>query len=253
MNTKIIFILPLLLALGLTGASCSSGEGPGPVKSAKESSFGIVLFDNSAVRLDPIIYSARIALLPKGQKVEIVDVSKAKSWIGKSADYWYRIKLDNGVAGWIFGENIRTFKSNQGGSAQHYIAELRQEEEKFLKKSLTGKWWSVNTRGDFTNHSLELSEDGKYKSALRGGSALEGEYNFDFNQKQIVFLGKTTFGQALNFIRRGQMFILEVQKEKLELRFNKISDDIEQNAAIEKQEEEKIPGDTGRKTDAPDQ
>lgn len=233
-NIKSNIVTFLILMFFFTpGFSCKSGTDETAAPKSKKTLLGIIVTDNTSIRIDPIIYSSRVVQLKKGEKVVIVDVSHEKSWIGKTSNFWYKIQLDNGMSGWVYGENIKTFKQNQENTAENYVINLKKEEEQELRKSLSGKWWSVNKRSEFTNHSLEMLEEGKYRSSLRGGAVLEGEYNFDFKQKQLVFIGKTTFGQTLNYVKRGQMYYLEADKDKSELRFTKISDDASENEAKE--------------------
>jgi hypothetical protein len=91
----------------------------------------------------------------------------------------------------------------------------------------------VDRRGEFTNHCVEIFEDGKYKSFARGGKEIEGEYTINFKDTEIVFLNKTSFGQNLRYVRRGNIFTLEAEMGAREWRFKKISEGMAEPTADE--------------------
>ncbi len=206
-----------------TGPSCNCSD-KDSFQNKKGRAYGIVLNDNAALRIDPLIYASRVTLLKKGEKVEILDQSKEKSWIGKSCDYWYKVNLKKGLSGWIFGGNLKIFTGSQSSTIDNYLSNLREDEEKALKENLAGKWWSVDKHGDFTNHCVEIYTDGKYKSFARGGKEIEGEYTINFSDNEIVFLKNTSIGQNLKFVQRGNLYHLEADDGNREWRFRKIAE-----------------------------
>ena len=218
-------------------ASCGGGDkGDGAVRA-----YGIVIVDNAALRVDPLIYSARISLLKKGDKLEIIDQSKGKSTIGKNRDYWYKVRQRRGLSGWIYGANLKLFSLGTGYSMDSYIARLKEKGAGELRKNLAGKWWSVDSRGDFTSHCIELFEDGKYKSYYKGGNEIEGEYDLNFKDDEIVFKGKTSFGSTgITYVARGNLYYLELRGEGTQMRFKKISEDME-DPSKEKETGDDIP------------
>jgi hypothetical protein len=223
-NLKIIYAASLSILLILLPA-CNGKKYESPSASInKSAAYGVVLHDNAALRIDPIVYSSRVALLKKGERVEITDQSKVKGWIGNISNYWYKIRLGKGINGWIFGNNLKLFSEKESSSIDNYLSNLRDEEEKELKKNLAGKWWSINRNGDYTSHSMEIFENGKYKSQSKGGKEISGDYNFNFKENEIIFLNNTTFGFNLKYVSRGTIFYLEAATEKQEMRFKKIHD-----------------------------
>lgn len=174
------------------------------------SKYGIVLFSNTSVRIDPIIFSAKVTQLKKGQAVQITEKSQKRTWVAGKIDYWYKIKSDENYSGWIFGSTIKILKPGSKNKISTYIAEFWDTEAKKIMEGIAGKWWSVNIAGDFTNHCLMISSDGKYVSYTRTGknNKIEGEYNFDFDKGEINFLNDTTFKSNLKFARRGRTYKL---------------------------------------------
>ncbi len=227
-------IMAILILLSM-GCSQDSSE---TLKASKKKSMkmAIVTVPNSALRIDPLIFSSRVAQMGKGELVEILEVSKEKKRIGKSKNYWYKIKLKNGITGWTFGSLLKVIKGSNPKNMEEYISEYWEKETDNLRKELKGKWWSVNKFGDFTNHSLEIYEDGKYVSYYkRSKKKIKGEYSFDFNSNSIVFSKGTSFGEDLNFIPRGAYYMLKKNTEKKNLTFKKIN--VNPQTEDEKEEE----------------
>ncbi|MFC1671169.1 SH3 domain-containing protein [Spirochaetota bacterium] len=203
--------------------SCSKPEKAIQKQSGKK--IGIILVHNSAVRISPFIFSTRISRVKKGETVEVVERSKKKSWIGKTRDYWFKIMQKNGITGWAFGKNIRVLKKVKEEEIIEYVSDFWEEEAGKIRKDIAGKWWSVNKFGDFTQHGIEIFEDGKYNSYRKGWTkgSIKGEFNFNFNKNEIIFLKSTTFGRSVKFIRRGKAYILRKDLKRGELKFKKIA------------------------------
>jgi uncharacterized protein YgiM (DUF1202 family) len=211
-----------MLCASISLYACSS-ESPAKGKASQDKYSGIILSDNTSLRVDPFIFSSKIDMLSKGETVEIIDKSEARSIIGGGSDYWYKVRLSRGVSGWVYGKTIKIVQSSRV-SSDDYLAEFWEKEADTIKKEISGKWWSVNEAGDFTNHCIEISSDGTYKSYTNNnpGAAIEGEYNFDFNKNEIVFLKGTSFNNNLSFIKRGSFYVFKAQINKQDMTFKKI-------------------------------
>ena len=204
-------------------------------ENSEKNPIAVIITPNTALRIDPLIFTSRIVQLKKGEVGEIIGKSSEMKTIGKSKDYWYKIKLANGISGWVFGSNMNILKNSDKANVSSYLSEFWEKETNELGEALHGKWWSVNKFNDFTNHCLEIYKDGKYKSYYKGSSRkIEGEYNFDFNNNQIIFLKGTSFEGDLNFFQRGDEFALIRESEKNEIRFKKININPEAETEIEK-------------------
>lgn len=233
-------------------ASCSdnNSEKWNP-EDKKNSGIGIILTPNTSLRIDPLIFSSRIDQMKKGEAVEILDRSKERKYIGKTRDYWYKIKLSNGITGWTFGAHINILDKSSKKDVNRYLEEFWAKEQKTLSKELRGKWWSVNRFGDFTSHSLEIYEDGKYKSYYKKSKTkIEGEYTFDFNDNLILFSKGTSFKNNLKFYKRGSIYVLAKETEKREIIFKKINIDPESDGELkekkDKEKENKAAKDKGK-------
>ncbi|MBN1531910.1 MAG: SH3 domain-containing protein [Spirochaetes bacterium] len=217
----------LILAVAICSI-ISCGNDDSIIGSSSQPTKAIITSGNSAIRIDPLLFSGRVALLNKGEVVELLERSKTKSWVGDTNDFWYKVRRANGISGWTYGTNIRVLRPGTA-SMEQFIADFIKDDSKEMIKAITGKWWSVNSFGDFTSHCLEFYEDNKYKSYRKGSSVfIEGEYTFDLNKNQIIFIKGTTFGKTLDMIKRGQTYMLQKEMEDQVIRFKKIASEIKE-------------------------
>ncbi len=230
---NIIFLSVLLGVLSLGFSRCGREEEPRQVDLKKNKVVGMILRENSVMRIDPIVYAARVMLLKRAELVEILDRSKEPATVSGSTGYWYKVKASNGISGWIWGKNIQFFNNKNKSSIDSYVSSFWEEESKRVMKTISGKWWSVDQRGDFTRHALEISPDGKYKSYLRGGNPISGEYNLNFKDNEIIFLKGTTFNTSLHIIHRGTMVYLEKDNDKDFIKFQKTSSSLDEDKPVQ--------------------
>lgn len=171
---------------------------------------GIVTEQNTAVRISPMVFSGCIDRLEKGTPVEVIEKSSEKSQIARTSDFWYHTKLDSGITGWIYGGNLKLAKVKNRKQLDLLVDEFRLQEIEGLSQLLSGRWWSVNSFEDFTIYALELYEDTRYKSYVKGNedNPVEGEYRFDMSRGELVFPQGTAFKKNLKFVKRGQDYTL---------------------------------------------
>ncbi len=238
---KNVCIIMCFIALFLPG--CSKEKPAQPVTEVVKKEIGVVTVEDASVRVDPFISSARIATLPTGANIEVIDKSKEQSRAAGKLDYWYRIRLSDGITGWIYGQNIRVFKEGEDSSVESFAKELRSEEAKVVQTQVIGKWWSVSAEESFTDHILSIRKDGTYASLLKGGSKpKDGTYEIDTANGAIVFSGGTTFGDKVNFVVRGEFVVIEAVNEDSTIKFKKISSDPDFKDELVVPEEPKIEG-----------
>jgi len=201
---------------------------------------GIITENNTALRISPLVFSGVVSRLEKGLPAEVTERSAEKSRIARTTDYWYHVKLQNGITGWVYGQNLRLVDIKNHKQLNNLISEFKEFEEGGFAKVVAGKWWSVNAFGDFTEHALELYEDNKYKSYYKGRekNPIEGEFRVDFNKNDIIFPKGTTFKQNLKFAERGDSYILYTQSDEKEMSFKKIREGAEENVPEQQQEQQ---------------
>lgn len=233
--------LLMILIITATATYCSNGEDV-----ISKDTYGIILKGYTAVRIDPMIFAGIITVLNKGTSVEVLEKSKEQSWVGKSSDYWYKIRMNDGITGWVFGQNISIHYSKDRDGIDMEVSNFMAGEGIKTRRYLAGKWWSINQFGDFTNHCLELYESGAYKSYQKGkeNSPLTGTYSIDFNKSEILFSGGTSFKSNLNLVKHGVDYVINKKMNDYELRFKKISLETSPEPDISKTETTK-PGTAG--------
>lgn len=215
-------LLVAIMAISLTGCGCDSGG----KRHKDRGSFAIITSDETALRIDPVLFSSRITLLARGTSVEILDRSQEKSWIGDNADYWYKVRLENGMTGWLYARNITILKTTSREDVESMVAHYWDEEASVIRQAIAGRWWSVDHSGAFTSHCLEISGDGKFRSFSRGNEegASTGDYTINVARHEIVFSAPASFEGGLTYTKRGKMYNLAGAKGLL---FKKISDRID--------------------------
>lgn len=224
-------ILILLIVFIFSFINCKKKNTP-VSKVKPENKIAITLSNNTAIRIDPYVFSSRIELLKKGETIKVISQSNTKSWIGKSKDYWFKVRMDNGIEGWTFGKNIKIISSKDKEDISGIVTSFFKGETEDMRKSLEGKWWSINRFGDFTRHGLEFSTSGKYKSykKLKDPKIISGEYRIDFHNNFLLFDEGSTFGNKLQFVKRGKSYLLKKELKVGELRFKKISEKVDEKS-----------------------
>jgi hypothetical protein len=221
-------------------SGCKKTEDPKQDKATQpvKKEGGIILTNNTALRIDPFIFSGCISRLDKGLPVEIIGKSAEKSMIGGGSAYWFHVRLEGGISGWIYGKNLKIINIKSKKQMDDIVSNFWNEESQELTKALEGKWWSVNRFGDFTYYALELYPDNKYRSFTKGNEekAIEGKYNFDLSKNEVIFPEGTSFKKNLKFARRGQSYALFVPSDDSDIRFQKIQTRIENPEEADKKE-----------------
>ena len=156
----------LMIALLAGGPGCSKKD-----DAITPDTYGIITKGYTAMRIDPMIFAGIISDLNKGVSVSVLQRSAEKSWVGKNNDYWYKVRTKEGLNGWVFGQNIAIHSGKGVKSMDSAVSDFMQVETARVKQYLSGKWWSTNEFGDFTDHCLELYESGTYKSYLKGNES----------------------------------------------------------------------------------
>lgn len=228
MLLKKINIYINLIIFALLCFSCNNYEETNNNIIDKEDKIGIIINKNSSVRIQPFIYSAKIGQLNRNSKVKIIARSNEKSRIGKSKKYWFKIELKEGIYGWTFGSNVKIFSKNDSSSIKKLEKELLESDKRKIIAALKGKWWSINRRGEFTNHSLSFWKNKNYLSSKKNGNKIEGSFEIDANDSKIILSNSSTVGKKINFFERGREIGIQYSSEKYTIAFKKISSNPEE-------------------------
>jgi len=234
MKKNIIFIIMIFILI-----SCNNKKQiEVNIKTISKDSMGIILVQNSSLRLDPFIFSARLSQIDRGETVKILKKSGKKGYIAGSKDWWYKIKLKDNVTGWIYGKNLKIFSAKKNSDIEDQLNIFWSKEKKKIEKKLIGRWWSINRFGDYTSHGLDLLEENKYKSYRKGKEekAKEGMFSLDLANNKIIFEGETTFAKEIQILKRGRTYYLIYIDGSKKKRFKRILKDFKKDKRINKDE-----------------
>ncbi len=234
MRKNIILMIFVLIFF----ANCKDSNNELKTNIVKKNSNGIVLVQNSSLRLDPFIFSTRLDQIDRGELVKIIKKSGKKGYIAGSKDWWYQIKLKNGISGWMYGKNLKIFSAKNNKEIEKQIKGFWKDEETKISSKLIGRWWSINRFGDYTSHGLDLLEDNKYKSYRKGkeDKAKEGDFSIDLADDKITFKGETTFAKEMKILKRGRSYYLVYKSGSKEKKFKRILEDFKKDKKIKKDE-----------------
>jgi hypothetical protein len=193
----------------------------------KSDNIGVVIIDRAVLRVDPMLYSSVVSYINKGEKIEVTNRSRKKTWIGNVHDYWYKINLSKGFSGWTFGTNLKIFPADKTRAINNFLAEFWEEEIKKFRRRLRGKWGIVEISGRFPNQYLIIYDNGKYASFSMDSAAIEGRYSVNFQNSEIVFNNGTYFGTRIDFaVRQNRLYLIKENKNS-EIKFKKISSKVD--------------------------
>ncbi len=97
------FIILLFSGIGFA-AGCDGNSAFHAVTQSHKKAY--VKAEYASLRLAPSTVATRIEALPYNTEIRIINQTSEKRKIGGQADYWYLVRLTNGVEGWIYGSGI---------------------------------------------------------------------------------------------------------------------------------------------------
>jgi hypothetical protein len=231
-------ILPIILILVLQTCTKPSEEIFEP-DAVKNLDHGIITAREAFVRIAPFVFSTKIYDLYEGNTVRIIGQSAEEVTIGRNRAYWYRVIIDNGMTGWIYGANM-TIVGSQDRRSAAVMEEVREREKERIYTELVGKWWSVNQTGGFTNRIIELHPNRTYRAYLRDRHqrAIEGEYSINYENSELELTKGNPFNAKIKYVRRGVKYTLIGETERGRFDFALVSKTIEPDAEPEEIENE---------------
>ncbi len=184
-----------LLYIPLTAACKDDAKQSGKEQNIK---IGIVITDKTILRTDPMLYSSVIGFINKGEIALILNKSVEKMKVGKTEDFWYYVRFSGASTGWIYGSNLKIFPADSKREIEKHLRDIWNNELEKFRKRIAGTWESAAAEGS-PGQSLEISDDGKYKSFRTGSKSIEGEYSLNFKEREIIFKNGTNFGNKIIF------------------------------------------------------
>ena len=170
----------VLFACLLFAFSCGDSKPTAPPQEQLPDS-AVIEGENISLRTDPLPTAAEIESMGHGQKVKIIRRSNTKVKISGFDEYWYFVRLETGIEGWVYGAKLSIGKKKD-----------QQEQEKLIKglrQLVVGKWWEIKSGGSTGYRKIYFWSDGKYKHGYGSGYMDEGKYEVLTHEK-VIFLDK---------------------------------------------------------------
>ena len=206
------------------------------VPTESSNTFAEITNDQASLRLDPTTVASEIAFLDLGLEVQVVGRTAEKVRISGHNEYWYRIRLPDGIEGWMYGASLSIGSS---GKQQKAAAE---DPEK-IRLNLVGKWWEVRKDGSTGYRRLYLWPDGVYKYAYgTEGPMQEGRYEILPAEKKLKLDPPSGMGDTVTMKRLGTELRLFAQTDDRTVSFRRAFLDPD---APDPLEEEEAGGETG--------
>ncbi|MEQ9365893.1 MAG: SH3 domain-containing protein [Leptospirales bacterium] len=176
--------------------------------------FAEVTNHKASLRIDPTTVASEVAFLDRGLQVQVIGRGVEKQRISGHNEFWYLVRLPDGIEGWIYGASLSIGSS--GGQSRK-----PEQDQKELALSLVGKWWEVRTDGSTGYRRLYLWPDGVYKYAYgTDGPMREGKYEILADDMQVKLDPPSGMGDTISLRRLGtelRMFA-ETEGKKVSLR-----------------------------------
>ncbi|MCB1304238.1 MAG: hypothetical protein KDK37_08170 [Leptospiraceae bacterium] len=113
--------------------------------------------------------------------------------IDGSADFWYRVRQDSGVEGWIFGTSL-SFSPQE-------MAQNVKGRKKEIEEALPGIWWEIEGDGSTGYRRIVFKNNTFYYSY---GNRLENSGTFEITDDLKIKLSSPTgIGQELDVRKVG--------------------------------------------------
>ncbi|MDH5657532.1 MAG: SH3 domain-containing protein [Spirochaetia bacterium] len=196
-------MLRFLYAVLLIFAACEIGT-DGTLQFTK---YAYIKSHAGILRLDPVSISPELDVLPYGTKIQIIKKTSEKMKIGSINDYWYFVKTEDLIEGWIYGNSI-TFLSSE--IKDTHTGDVKLDPEK-IKEQLHGKWWEIRDDGSTGLGKIYFWDDGKYTYGYGRSDMTEGTYELIKNY--IVLDHGSTGGNRLEVFEVGDELRLTGKKK----------------------------------------
>ncbi len=137
------------------------------------------------MRVSPFILGSKVDVLRKGVELKVVERSETKDIIGSSREYWYRVRMVNGVEGWIYGTGL-LFDKPEDDKSDLEIWRIPMDSSMLPDADLRGKW-KVSSGGErFNRVDLVLRGDGTFSYQTGIEMPAEGTYSISREKNQII-------------------------------------------------------------------
>lgn len=162
----------MLLILIITSAALAQNDSTG-IQETEKALTAISLINGLRIRTKPGLPSRIMGVVSEGERLSVVGRSEEKILIEEAEDYWYKIKLNNGKTGWVFGSYLIVEEEipETEGWVGDYVVNMREYfglGTKIVERVEWGDRFIVIAKTD-KKVTIEDKEDYWYKIKLIGG------------------------------------------------------------------------------------
>lgn len=206
-------------------SGCEGGDGEQVATDAdqEEAMPGVafVRLNRTSLRTDPVPTASEIEFMPAGSQVRLLRRSTEKHKLGSLENYWYNVRMESGLEGWVFGSNLilETDSSNPAKSVRPVIA-LSEIGDK-----LAGKWFETDLTGASGYLKIYFWRDGTYRHGYGLGGMKKGQYELKPTDNVILLEKGSGAGPYLKVQVIGRDVNLVGEKDGYEIWFRRRFDD----------------------------
>ncbi len=183
-----------------------------------ESSYRVadVLNDGVSMRIDPLSSASEVDFLDRGVSVKVVGRTDEKVSIGRFKEYWYRVRLESGLEGWVYGSNLSIGDSAAAGPVRRGMTEQQ------FREAVVGQWWEIRTDGTSGYRRVYLWPDGTYKYAFGDNPWQEGKYAMAPEDQRLTFDPPNAMSDWASMKKIGTEFRLFSESEGKKISFRRL-------------------------------
>jgi hypothetical protein len=199
-SAKIIIILWLVTFFPFI--SCTGSKSVNELKKDEVISdyVAVTTTANLNMRIQPHHETARIMLLSEGLVLDVLEKNEEPIKVGKSKEYWYHLRTEQGNTGWVYGNYLVLVKKEKRDRAIEIASKRIQEEKLKIIKKLSGFWIEIYDDGLEGDHRLGIFDDSSYLSFQTNRKELYlGELEVSMQKQRLEFKSGASLGRSVNY------------------------------------------------------
>lgn len=212
----------LILAAVIYGCDTDS---PGTVVQSADDykTYAFIKTQYGIIRTDPLLIASEIENLKKGQRVLITERTAAGQRPKDAYGFWYKVRTDDGITGWIYGETLSWDESDYNPNAG-----IVSKED--IPETLNGRWWEMEKDGGTGYRQLIFSEPDRYLLTYSGRGVSGGKFVIEENGT-VKLEPVSQVGDSIQFSLVGEEIRIRTEYQGTVYIFRKvISEELQEQA-----------------------
>ena len=210
-----LYCVLLLSAISITAGCKESKEVASHEDKLPETSK--VLADGLKVRLSPNTMGSIVGTLDSETQVKVLNRSAEKFKLGSQEYYWYRVRTDGGLSGWVYGAYLDIERDGD-----KVLEQNKKAKEDKLREMMTGRWYATKPTGALTPYFIMIDSRGYFEFGRNRKAYQHGKYELVFDGNRVTVnpleLKKPMYEEITGELF-GQTFTLKAIHRKRELNF----------------------------------